>query len=173
MKEMSCAFTGHRPQKFPWRYDESDKRCTALKAALDAEIEKLIAEGIASFFSGMAEGVGQWAALSVLARRESNPAIKLNCILPWKGQADEWSQASQKRYQEILRQADAVTYVGRDYQKDCLLKRNRHLVDSAAVLLAVYNGEWRGGTAATVRYAQKAGRKIIQIEPLTLKITYL
>ncbi len=173
MKEMSCAFTGHRPYKFPWGYDESDKQCTALKVAMDAEIEKLITEGITSFFSGMAEGVDQWAALSVLTKRKSNLAIKLNCILPWKGQADGWSQASQRRYQEILRQADTVTYVGQDYQKDCLLKRNRHLVDSAAVLLAVYNGEWRGGTAATVRYAQKAGRKIILIEPITLKITYL
>lgn len=29
-----CAFTGHRPKKFPWKYDEKDKRCLALKSVL-------------------------------------------------------------------------------------------------------------------------------------------
>ena len=46
-----------------------------------------------------------------------------------------------------------------------MLERNRRLVESAAVLLAVYNGEWRGGTAATIRYAQKLGRKLIVLDP--------
>lgn len=42
-----------------------------------------------------------------------------------------------------------------------MLERNRYLVDHAAKLLAVYNGERRGGTAMTVRYAQKLKRQII------------
>ena len=53
-----------------------------------------------------------------------------------------------------------------------MLKRNRRLVDSAAFLLAVYNGEWRDGTAATVRYAKKQGRGIIIIDPATQKLTF-
>ena len=48
-----------------------------------------------------------------------------------------------------------------------MLARNRRLVDQAGILLAVYNGERRGGTAATVRYARKAGREIIMIDPFT------
>ena len=39
------------------------------------------------------------------------------------------------------------------------------LAEQIAALLAVYNGERRGGTAATVRYAQKMGREIIVIAP--------
>lgn len=27
----TCAFTGHRPQNLPFRFNESDKRCIALK----------------------------------------------------------------------------------------------------------------------------------------------
>ena len=30
-KQESCCFTGHRPAKLPWRYDESDPRCLRLK----------------------------------------------------------------------------------------------------------------------------------------------
>ncbi len=61
--------------------------------------------------------------------------------------------------------ADSVVYVSRAYSKDCMLRRNRYLVDHAACLLAVYNGEWRGGTAMTVRYAKKLGREVIILNP--------
>lgn len=30
----TCAFTGHRPQNLPFRFNESDKRCIALKKQL-------------------------------------------------------------------------------------------------------------------------------------------
>lgn len=33
MKCKSCAFTGHRPKKFPWGCNEADARCAALKEA--------------------------------------------------------------------------------------------------------------------------------------------
>lgn len=51
-----------------------------------------------------------------------------------------------------------------------MLERNQRLIDSAARLIAIYNGEKRGGTAATVRYAQKAGREIVYINPETLLV---
>ena len=40
------------------------------------------------------------------------------------------------------------------------------------ILLAVYNGEWRGGTAATMLYAQKMGREIIVIDPITRLVSH-
>ncbi len=77
-----CAFTGHRPHKFPWKYNEDDERCVALKAAL----------------------------------------------------------------------------------------ADHRLVEAAGLLLAVYNGERRGGTAATVRYARKTGRKVFILDPASLEV---
>ncbi len=53
----------------------------------------------------------------------------------------------------------------------CMLDRNRHMVDRTGTLLAVYNGEYRGGTAATIRYARKLDQKIIIIDPATGKIS--
>lgn len=75
------------------------------------------------------------------------------------------------RYRCILDEADSVEYVKRLYDGRCMLERNQRLIDSAGFLLAVYNGEKRGGTAATVRYAQKAGQEIIVIDPITLSIS--
>lgn len=159
--ERCCAFTGHRPKKFPWGYDESDARCAALKKELAAQIAKLVEAGYTDFLSGMAEGTDTWAALAVLALKKENPALKLHCILPCEGQAGQWSASAREIYDSILEQADSVVYVSRKYSKDCMLRRNRYLVDHAACLLAVYNGESRGGTAMTVRYAQKLRREII------------
>lgn len=165
MIERCCAFTGHRPMKFPWGYNENDARCVALKRALAAEIAKLVEAGYTDFLSGMAEGTDTWAALAVLALKKENPALKLHCILPCERQADGWSASAQERYFSILGQADEVMCVSREYREGCMLERNRYLVDHAACLLAVYNGEWRGGTAMTVRYARKVGREVIVLNP--------
>ena len=160
MERNSCAFTGHRPHKFPWHYDEADSRCVALKAALAAQITALAGIGVTDFYSGGADGVDCWAALIVLELRKKNPALKLHLLLPHEGQADKWSDSAQERYRFILSQADSVEYVSREYYEGCMLDRDHRLVEAAGILLAVYNGERRGGTAATVRYAQKLGKRL-------------
>ncbi len=169
MLDNCCAFTGHRPHKFPWRYNEADERCVALKVALTEQIKALVDTGITDFFSGGADGVDCWAALIVLELRKKNPALRLHCILPHEGQADKWSDSAQERYHSIVSQADTVEYVSRKYYDDCMLDRNHRLVDATGLLLAVYNGERRGGTAATVRYARKLGRRITILNPTTLE----
>lgn len=161
----ACAFTGHRPKKLPWGYNEKDMRCVALKAELERQIRLLIQEGVMDFLSGMAEGIDLLAAEIVLNLRAEYPDIKLHCILPCRGQEAEWSAASQARYHAILAQADSIIYVSRIFRKNCMLERNHFLAAHSDVLLAVYNGEYRGGTAATIRYAQKLGRSIIILDP--------
>ncbi len=168
MFDRCCAFTGHRPKKFPWGYDKTDVRCIELKKALAEQIAKLVRDGYTNFFSGMAEGTDTWASLAVLALKKEDPALKLHCVLPCEGQADKWSASARELYFSILEQADSVVYVSREYSKDCMLKRNRYLVDHAACLLAVYNGERLGGTAMTVRYAQKLRREIIMLNPMEI-----
>ena len=171
MNPLTCAFTGHRPKKFPWGYDESDARCVALKNALAEQIKRLVEKGTTQFMSGMAEGTDTWAALSVLALRSKNKAIKLHCVLPCRDQADKWSPSAQEQYRSILGCADSIVHVSHADHNDCMLERNRFLVDHSDILLAVYNGERRGGTAATVRYAQRSGREILILDPVTGLIT--
>ena len=169
MPDNSCAFTGHRPHKFPWKFNEADRRCVALKAALTEQIKALVEAGVTDFFSGGADGVDCWAALIVLELRKKNPALRLYCILPHEGQADTWSDSAQERYHSIVSQADTVEYVSHEYYDGCMLDRNHRLVEVAGSLLAVYNGERRGGTAATVRYARKLGRRSVILNPITLE----
>ena len=53
----ACAFTGHRPQKFPWGFHEKDPACVALKETLAGQIAALVDAGYTDFLSGMALGV--------------------------------------------------------------------------------------------------------------------
>ena len=114
MNKTTCAFTGHRPGRFPWGYNEDDKDCIALKEILTSEIIRLTDMGVTQFLSGMAEGVDRWAAIIVLALREKNPTLKLHCILPCKTQADNWNPDSKDIHRSILEQADSIIYVSRD-----------------------------------------------------------
>ena len=172
MYETSCAFTGHRPKSFPWKYNEIDDRCVRLKDILAGQIAALQARGVTDWLSGMAEGTDLWAAQIVLDFRKKNPALKLHCVLPYEGQAEKWSASAQENYHNILEQADFVTYVSKDYYDGCFHDRNRYLVDHAAYLLAVYNGVRRSGTGATINYARKLGWETIIINPITRQIEY-
>ena len=144
----------------------------ALKAVLEDQIAALVKAGFTQFLSGMAEATDTWCALSVLSLREKNPAIKLHCILPCKEQADKWSASSRDLYHSILERADSIVYVSSQYYDGCMIDRNHRLVESAGLLLAVFNGVRRSGTGATVNYARKLGREIIVIDPITRLITH-
>ena len=172
MAEIACAFTGHRPKSFPWGYNESAPDCVLLKEVLAAQITSLMEQGVTDFLSGMAQGTDLWCAQIVLDLRKKNPALKLHCILPCEGQECKWTASAQERYHSILAQANEVVYVGQKYSRDCMLKRNRYLVDHSAILLAVYNGTWRSGTGATVRYALKQKQEVIIIDPITRNISH-
>ena len=172
MDKTACAFTGHRPHKFPWKGDEADLRCVALKAVLAEQVEKLVAAGVTDFYSGMADGSDVWLSQIVLDLRKENPALKLHCYLPCEGQADKWSSSAQERYHTILGQANSVIYVSHKYYDGCMIARNHHLVEAAGRLLAVFNGVKRSGTGATLNYARKLGREILIIEPVSLAISH-
>ena len=167
MKE-PCAFTGHRPKSFPWRYDETAPACLLLKEVLAAQIKLLVDRGVTDFLSGMAQGVDLWSSQIVLDLRKKNPALKLHAILPCVGQERKWTASAQERYRSILAQANEVIYVGQEYSRDCMLKRNRYLVEHSSVLLAVYNGSFHSGTGASGRYARQLNREIIMIDPMKL-----
>lgn len=164
---------GHRPKSFPWKYKETAPDCVLLKETLAAQIRLLADSGVTDWLSGMALGVDLWCAQIVLSLKEKNPALRLHCILPCEGQEVKWPKAEQEQYHSILKRADEVVYVSRDYHPDCMLERNRYMVDRASILLAVYNGTRRSGTGMTVNYADAKHRMITIINPITREVSVL
>ena len=47
------------------------------------------------------------------------------------------------------------------------------MIDNSDALLAVWNGDNKGGTAYTVHYARQMGKEIVILNPATMKRTVI
>ena len=158
-RETTCSFTGHRPEKLPWRGDESDPRCLALKERLAAAVEDAYDKGMRHFLCGMARGADFYFCDAVLELRERRSGVTLEAVIPCEEQAAHWRERERERYFTLVERCDCETMVQRHYDKGCMLRRNRYLVDHAARLIAVYNG-MLGGTMYTISHAMKQGLEL-------------
>lgn len=160
----NCCCTGHRPKGFPFKYGIDKQKYTVYLQMLEEKIELAITEyGITNFISGMALGVDMDFAETVLKLRNKY-SITLECAIPCPNQTLKWNDKDKLRYNEILNQADTVTLVSNRYDRDCMLKRNRFMVDKSQMIIAVFNGIEKGGTWYTINYAKKENKYIEIIE---------
>ena len=166
-REITCCFTGHRPEKLPWGRDETDPRCRALKAALAEVLEAVYLDGWRHFIGGMADGADLYFAEAAAALRRQHPDLTLEGAIPCQGQERRWSAASRARYARAAESCDLLTVLRPEYVPGCMMERNRYMVDRSSLLIAV-GGDAPGGTRRTLEYAADRGLKIIQLPLLGL-----
>ena len=116
------------------------------------------AQRLAFFVLSLPEGEAAEFAQAVLELRKRHPDVTLEGVRPYEKQADSWSPADRKRYWAILDQCDYETLVQHHYDRFCMMRRNRYMVDRSARIIALYNGQPKGGTAQTLAYA--LGKKL-------------
>lgn len=154
-KEVVACFSGHRtlPQD-----------CRELKTRLTLTIINLIKNGIVFFGAGGALGFDMLAEEVVLELKTKYPQIKLVLVLPCLPQYQtlKWNSAQKQRYYNILNRSDKVRILSEHYSSNCMLKRNRHLVDNSKYLVC-YLRKNHGGTFYTVSYAEKQNLNIIRL----------
>ena len=162
MRDPACTFTGHRPEKLPWRYNESDPRCLRLKRTIFDTVEVVYESGFRRFICGMAEGCDLYFCEAVLTLRDDRPDVTLEAAVPFAGQADRWPPQERARYEELLSRCDLVTVLQEHYSPGCMMKRNRYMVDHADIIIACYDGK-SGGTLNTLRYAIEKDVQIVHL----------
>lgn len=160
VKEKTCCFTGHRPSKLPWGSDESQPACLALKERIREALESLYRRGFRHFITGMAKGCDLYFAEAVLDLRERHADVTLEAAIPCKTQSDSWNRAERERYHSILGCCNMETLVQHRYTRDCMLRRNRYMVERSGVVLAAYD-DMSGGTMYTLNYARDQGLETI------------
>lgn len=146
-------FTGHRPEKL-----SRDERI--IKKDLENQIYRAIADGLHVFITGMARGVDIWVAEIVLKLRDTGYPVKLMCACPYDGFEQGWGKEWQEQYRKILAAADFVKYICPSYSRSSFQIRNEWMVNHAARVIAVFNGE-KSGTKNTIDYARKVGVPVI------------
>ena len=139
--------------------------------ALTQKIVHAITElGITHFISGMALGVDLDFAKIVLSLRDNvYHTITLECDVPCPNQTLKWSSADKLKYESILKRADKINIIEERHSPDCMLKRNRYMVDNSQLVIAVFNGIEHGGTWYTIKYARKTNTAIELIDLCGLK----
>ena len=79
--------------------------------------------------------------------------MQLVMALPCKEQYKNWKEKDKIIYQTILQKADKIIYVSEKYSNDCMLKRNRYMIDNSNYCIC-YLRYPKSGTAYTVNYAK-------------------
>lgn len=151
-RNLAAAFTGHRAASLPWRYDESDERCRALKCGIISAIEEAYSEGKRYFISGMASGIDTYAAEAVAELKKSLPELKLVCVFPY--------QPTDKRSLSIEAGCDISVIVCNEYVVGCHLLRNRVMIANSSMLIACWDGRAFGGTFSTISLAKEKGADV-------------
>ncbi len=154
MKNNTCCFSGHRPQKIIWKDKEQSQEYCEIITRTQKEIVNAIDNGYIFFITGMAIGYDMSCAEIVLSLKKQYPDIKLICALPCKEQDKYWREADKLKYKKILSQADKIIYTSTVYTKECMRKRNEYMLSQSSLLIAFFNGN-SGGTKTTVEAARK------------------
>jgi len=158
----SCAFTGHRQSKLPWRGNELDERCIKLKQSMYDTAQAVYTAGIRHFICGMATGCDTYFCETVMELRSIYEDITIEAAIPWQGQSERWSAAQRRRYNRLVSECDCQTIVQSFYSDGCMMRRNRYMVDNASLLIAAYDGK-PGGTRGTMLYAMRQGIEVIEL----------
>jgi len=161
--ETTCCFTGHRPDKLPWGSDETDPRCLELKRRLRGALEEAYRRGYRHFICGMARGCDLYFCEAALALRDDRPGVTVEAAIPCESQSARWSEAERERYFRLVGLCDFETMIQRQYDRGCMLRRNRYMVDRSSLLIAAFDGTL-GGTMYTMAYAMKKGVEINEID---------
>ena len=151
----TCCFTGHRTLSVAER--------ARLTLQLHRAVGRMIVrKGVQRFVCGGARGFDLLAARTVLQMRRIHPQVRLVMALPCPDQTRRWDAADVRLYKAVLEAADEVHTLAPAYTDDCMLARNRFMVEQSAFCIA-YCKRWQGGTAYTVRYAHKQGVRVYNL----------
>jgi uncharacterized phage-like protein YoqJ len=173
---MKIAVTGHRPDKLGNSYNlthpiniEIGKRMREVILVLsgyDSGTRKFRDNEIFTIISGMALGVDTvWAMVALKLKRQFPYKFQLECAVPCKEQERKWNKTAQQRYQNILSQADKVTYVTETtYTHKCMQKRNEYMVNESSYVYGIWDGT-SGGTKNCIDYAKKQGTLLYVEDP--------
>ena len=155
-KGLICCVTGHR--RIP--ADQS----AFIKVALEKAVLAAVEQGYTHFISGFASGVDLMFAEIVADLKITRP-ITLEAAIP----CPKRMKTPDPFFQRLIGCCDVVKIHSEHYFKGCYEVRNRYMVDASSLVIAVWDGRETGGTAATVRYAERCNKDVAIIHLLPTK----
>ncbi len=160
----SCCFTGYRPYKFGFEFSADNSEYIKLENKLFDAVFSLPEQECFTFYCGMAMGFDILAGetVALLKSTYKSAKIELVAVIPYDKQSEKFDDEWKQRYDRLLKKCDRLIYVSREYNKGCFARRNKYMVDNSDFVITWFDGK-SGGTAQTLGYANKLGKKIINL----------
>lgn len=171
-RSRTVCITGHREKNIqPYSGDPLYMNITvsAVKLMLYRYIDMAAERGYTDFISGLATGADLWAADYILRKKRVNPKLRLIGAMPYLRHAEHFAKPYLRLLAETERYADMLITVNEDpdivYSRNgasgLYRDRNYFMVDRSSAVIAFLNRDSiASGTAQTVNYAYRSGRKI-------------
>lgn len=96
----------------------------------------------------------------VIMYRKIYKDILLEAALPYPVRPTKIMTPYYENRDFILKMCDETHIVSDHYFRGCMDIRNRFMVDRADMVFAIWNGESKGGTWNTIKYARSKGKPI-------------
>lgn len=146
---MIWTVTGHRPNKLGGYGSHISSNLVKFAK------QQIQLFGIEEMNNGLAIG---WDMACGIACIELG--IPFSGYIPFIGQENRWSDKDKSIYNQLVSAAKEIIIISPEDTIKAFHDRNRAMVDDCEAVLALYNGEPRGGTYTCVRYAVEQGRRI-------------
>ena len=171
--EKSCCFTGYRPEKFSFELKFGSPEMNELENKIYDTVFALIEDGYNCFYCGMASGFDLLCGKAVADIRHTHPekGVRLVAAIPFAGQSRGFASMWKKLYNMVLSAADESVLFSEEYSFACFEKRNKFMVDNTSTVVCYFDGK-QGGTANTVNYAKKRGKRIINLADTEIADSY-
>lgn len=164
-----CCFDGC--SLFEISYSRYNKRhIQNLKNVIQEVVVELVDEGYEHFLCGFDRGPDLYFAAAVVEMKDRHPGIVLESVIPYEDQASQWYEDDRELYYDLLACCDKETMLQHHYTENCFMKRSQYMVSHTDMLVTVFDGKL-SPTMKTVQCAQRQGKRIMRVDPVTLLIT--
>ena len=150
-REHTCCIMGPQPEDI--QAEEKD-----IRKWIRMKIWHSRDDGYPVVLVNMDRGIGLWAAEQVLSFREEREylrdEVKLVCVVPYRYIEQDWTAEEQRKFRELLSQADQVRYLSPRKKKTSLQDCGKWLVDHSKRVVPFRDGK-HVPTEEMIHYAEE------------------
>ena len=171
----ACTFTGPKPTRFKFKYNEAYKLCKKIKKSMLTQMKRLYNEkGVRRFYITSAIGVHMWAGELALQLKSQTgfEDLELIVVQPFPEYDRQWDVKSRKRMEFLIRNSTECIIIGKSVSQGNYVLANRYLVDHAQFLIAVseHAGDLPSDMTQMEAYAYQKSLGMIFIHPDTVEV---